>query len=138
MALRIGELLDEAYEAHGSERWRQWVDSDLPFGVETARRLRAVYLGCKELPPEIVAELPRPWQALYALVKLPPERLSAAIAVGEIGKDMSTRAAIEAARAIRGNRAKFTPLDVIAGRLLAGRPDDLSPDVAALLRQWLG
>lgn len=139
MALRVGELLERALQAHGLERWRQWVDEDLPFGLETARRLRAVYLAYREFPAEMLASMPHPWQALYALSKIPKPRLIEAIESGQVNASLSARAAIEVSKELRGVGTRhFTPLDVIAGRLLAASPDDLSPDVAQSLRRWLG
>lgn len=138
MALRVGELLESALQRVGNERWRGWVESDLPFGLETARRLRAVYLGCSQLPTEVVAQLPRPWQALYALVKVPQAELAAAVESGQVHPGLSARAAIAVSKDLRGTGTRqFSPLDVIAGRLLAASPDDLSADVAERLRRWL-
>lgn len=138
MALRIGELLQRALEAHGTERFREWVTNDLPFGIETARRMRAVYLAYREFPPELLASMPAPWQALYALSKVPRPRLVEAIESGEVHARLSARAAIEVSKELRGGTRHFSQLDVIAGRLLAASPDDLSSDVLARLRRWLG
>ena len=64
MVMRVGELLERGFQMYPDD-WKRWVDEDLPFGLDTARRLRAVYLAYKHLPPEKLAQLPRAWQALF-------------------------------------------------------------------------
>lgn len=64
-ALRLGELLDLARMRMGGMAWERWVGSSTPLDVHSARRLRAVYLGYRELSPEIIKNFPEPWQALW-------------------------------------------------------------------------
>ena len=64
-ALRFGELLDHASTMMSKKAWERWVEDSTPFDLGAARRLRAVYLGYRELSPEIVANFPEPRQALW-------------------------------------------------------------------------
>ena len=64
-ALRLGELLDLARSQMGGPAWERWVEGSTPLDLHAARRLRAVYLGYRELSPEIIKNFPEPWQALW-------------------------------------------------------------------------
>lgn len=69
------------------------METELPFGTDTARRLMAISEAYEKLAPEKLAMLPRPWQALYALRALTADELQRAMEAGEITPDMSERAA---------------------------------------------
>lgn len=109
--------------------WKRWVTEDLPFGPDTARRLRAVYLAYKHLPAETLAKLPRAWQALFAIRHLDHV---AALEAGIIDADMT----VAEAKAL--TRVRFTEPDVVAGKLLSYSPEMLSADVLDQLRAWVG
>lgn len=140
VALRVGRLLREAKQAAPSS-FDEWVVNDLPFGLETARRLMAISAAYERLPHETLAQLPRPWQAMYALKALPVATLVQGIEDGEITPDMTVRAARDFARrrgrpwllAERdGHRA-----DVIAGSLMQFPASALTPTVRHALEGWL-
>ena len=64
-ALRLGELLDHAQTLMGKTAWERWVEDSTPFDLGAARRLRAVFLGYRELSPEILENFVEPYQALW-------------------------------------------------------------------------
>jgi hypothetical protein len=80
VALRVGALL-RAAKARNPDHFNEWVERDLPFGLETARRLMGISAAYEKLPTEKLRLLPRPWQAMYALKALP----SAVIEAGKAG-----------------------------------------------------
>lgn len=115
-----------------------WVDAELPFSYDTARRVMAVHVAYRELSPERKAMLPRPWQALFALRHHVGDRMDAAIEAGEIGPDTTVRQAISWAQR---QRSPLTPVhsipDLIAGRLMSMDREQLDDRVAAELGRWL-
>ena len=64
-ALRLGELLELARDQMSRSGFERWIETELPFDLLMARRLRAVYLGYRELPPEMLNEMPLPWQSIF-------------------------------------------------------------------------
>lgn len=138
-ALRIGRILREAREACPQDFGR-WVERDLPFGHETARRLIAISAAYEKLPPETLRGLPRPWQAMYALKELPPGNLAVAVKHGELTPNTTVEEAKTFARVWRGREtmSMYRKADATAGRLLRLSPSDLSPPVLESLRRWLG
>lgn len=138
VALRVGRLLREAKEAC-PEGFGRWVDNDLPFGHETARRLIAISAAYDKMPPETLRGLPRPWQALYALKELPKGNLAAAVKLGEITPDTTVNEAKIYARTWRGHKtmSMYSKADETVGRLLRLSPSDLSAPVLQSLRNWL-
>lgn len=115
MSLQLGGLI-EAGHGRSFDEWSAWVEADLPFTVEEARRLRAVFLAYKMFEPEIVEGLPKPWTALWTV---PAHR---------IGRGMPRHAT----QAKRVNAP-----ELLATRLLASDPNDVSSDVASALARWL-
>ena len=69
-ALRLGELLELARDRMSRTGYERWVETELPFDLPMARRLRAVYLGYRELPTDMLTQMPLPWQSIFAR---PPE-----------------------------------------------------------------
>lgn len=143
MCLRVGELLYEA-KTLDPGGFGVWVKTKMPFGYDTARRLIAIYLAYRELPAERLAQLPRPWQAMYALSKfVQTEEMAAAIASGEIGPNTTVEQARRIARRWGSNRRTSTPrriysvADRRAGALMEFQPDDLNPAVREELTRWL-
>lgn len=113
--LALGERMELA--SRGSlDEWNWWVERETPFTVEEGRMLRAIFLANKLFPPETVAGMPRPWQALWT------------IPAGRIGRGMP-RSAVSSKR-VNG-------AELLAARLLQGSPRDLSTDVVAQLAAWL-
>lgn len=143
VALRVGRLLREARQAC-PEDFERWIEQDLPFGRDTAKRLMAISAAYEKLPDELTANLPRPWQAMYAIKELPQHALQAGIDRGVLGPSTSVREAIDFARAWR-NKGEVRPKDqrqvraeAHAGALMAFPPDVLSPTIRTALQTWLG
>lgn len=138
VALRVGRLLREAKEADPTN-FNLWVERDLPFGTETARRLMAISAAYEKLPPDKLAQLPRPWQAMYALKALPMPLIESGMANGEITPDMTVRAARRYAATLRGSgiAGPGRRADVVAGMLMQFAAKELSPGVRKVLGEWL-
>jgi hypothetical protein len=144
MALRVGELLHEARELDPAG-FAVWVDERMPFGMGSAKRLMAIHLAYRELPAEVKANLPRPWQALYALRKWADGRLTEALESGEVGPSTTTREALETARTwTRGQwqpthaPPRYSSADLFAGKLMGFEPDELDENVFIALTRWIG
>lgn len=143
MALRVGALLVEARDLN-PRGFKQWVETELPFSYETARRLVAIHLSYSQLPAEVMNQLPRPWQALYALRHWTGGRLQEAISSGEVHSKMTRSQAEAKARdwskndvALRQRGRQFSNADLAAGKLMAFDVNDLSAPVARALRKWV-
>lgn len=142
MCLRIGALLIEARSIEG-DGFKAWVTKRMPFGWETARRLIAVSIAYSELPKEKIDQLPRPWQALYALAPFANGRLLQAIEAGEVGPDTTTSQARDAARAWRSthtrgaDRNPMALADRRASALMEFAADDLNDITFKALSRWV-
>ena len=143
MCLRVGELLWEA-KALDPGGFDDWVETKMPFGRDTARRLIAIFVAYRELPPEKLAQLPRAWQAMFALSKFAQGQLLVALESGEINPDTTAKQAQATARRWSGQRrktdpleARYSPADNRAGALMEHRPEDLNPYVREALVSWL-
>lgn len=145
MCLRVGELLHEARSLN-PKGFEQWVGERMPFGMDKARRLIAIHLAYHELPEDVRHNLPRPWQAMFALRKWAGGKLTEAIEVGEVGPDTTVEQARELAKkwtkdSRTGDEETLTPRysapDLAAGRLMAFQPDDLNEDVFRALSRWV-
>lgn len=143
MCLRVGELLYEAKLLDPSA-FAGWVKERMPFGYDTARRLVAIHLAYRELPAEKVAQLPRPWQALYALAPHARGNLAEALDSGDIGPNTTVAEARERARKWGSKQRPAGPLEQVygtadrrAGALMEFRADDLNPYVRDALSRWL-
>lgn len=143
MCLRVGELLAEARELDPAG-FKKWVETRLPFGFDKARRLIAIHYAYRELPPEKLAQLPLPWQALYALAPFAQGKLMDALESGEVGPGMTQREAFTKARHWTSNQRLVDPLearysiaDTRAGVLMEHEARDLNPYVRDALRRWL-
>jgi hypothetical protein len=149
MCLRVGALLHEARQLAGRQ-FPSWVEHNMPFGIDKARRLIAIHLAYSELPEETVAQLPRPWQALYALRARAPQ-MPELIASGEVSTEMTvvqsrvlarrwssnTPPATDEPRGYRPGGSRFRTADTRAGDLMNHSPDDLSAPVRESLVRWL-
>lgn len=139
VALRVGRLLREARQLHPDD-FDRWVAEELPFGHETARRMMAISAAFEKLPEDVVASLPRPWQALYALQTLPVDALRSGIASGALSADTTVRDAQAFARLWKGRpmpEGRIGRADVAAGALMQFPADALSPEVRRVLLSWL-
>jgi len=137
-ALRVGRLLREAKQAD-PEGFDEWVRECLPFGHETARRLIAISAAYEKLPEEIAAQLPKPWQALYAIQTLPVEALMAGVASGALSPDTTVKASKLFSQEWRGvvRDGRVGRADVSAGALMQFPSRELSPEVRRALSAWL-
>jgi hypothetical protein len=144
MCLRVGELLAEA-RALDPAGFKKWVETRMPFGYDKARRLIAIHLAYRELPEDKIAQLPLPWQALYALAPFAQGQLQEALESGEIGPETTQAEAITRARHWKNHRrlvdplqARYSTADSRAGALMEHRADELNPYVREALVRWLG
>jgi hypothetical protein len=138
LALDLGRDLQEALDAVGRREYERWVERDLPFGLDKARRLRMIHKAYEHLPPERLKQLPSPWQSLYALTRVPPEQLSAAVDDGRVHPEMTVRESIEIARELSGRETKkFSEADLLVGKLVSLPAEELTPTARDLLDAWL-
>jgi len=144
MCLRVGALLHEARELDRGG-FEGWVTQRLPFGMDKARRLIAIHLAYGELPAETVAQLPRPWQAMFVLRRWADGRLQDAIESGEVGPDTTVDQARKKAREWSSNQRsgdpltdRYTQADLRAGALMKHSASDLNETVRDALVRWLG
>lgn len=114
--LQVGALLEAERREVSVDEWVLWVERDLPFTVEEARMMRAVFLASELLPDEMTENFPRPWRALYT------------IPAGRIGHGMP-RHATQAKR--------VSAPELLATRLVQSDVRDVSSDVVAALAEWL-
>lgn len=136
MALRVGRLLREAKVDHPG-RFGRWIEDELPFGPDMARRLMAISRAYETLDEETLAGLPRPWQAMYALRKLSRGELRHAISTGAIGPGTTIIQAQEYARPDLIDVHRRRRADVAAGALMDCDVDDLDLVVLQALVGWL-
>lgn len=138
MVLTVGGLLFEA-RSTDPDGFNAWVTNELPFSVDTARRLIAIYLAYRELPAETLARLPKPWQALFALRALNREELLEGVESGVINPSMTIEQARRLARTKRRAvvSVRYTSADLQAGALMDCDPNDIDPMVWAALIRWM-
>lgn len=112
-ALRIGALMQEAMERNKA-KYSMWVRTETPFTLEEAERLRKISIAYRELPSEVCRELPRPSAALSYVMEDedPTPYLSPT--------------------------ARLSTLDLAAGCLLGGSPEELNDSVLEAIRAWVG
>ena len=143
MCLRVGALLHEARDLD-PRGFQRWVEERLPFGYDKARRLIAIHLAYQELPENVIGQLPRPWQAMYALRHWSGGRLTQAIESGEVGPHTTQRDALALAKKWSSDSknddfaitSRYNPADLAAGKLMGMSPDDVNPDVWRALVRW--
>jgi hypothetical protein len=143
-ALEVGRLLAEAKKICPKRGWTAWCESEIPFGHDKADRLIAIYRAYHGLPEEVLAGLPRPWQAQFALKSVPRPQLEAGIASGAVNPQMTIIEARSWAKSADSDEIPMPKLhrthseaDLVAGRLICLEPADLDPNVAAELLKWL-
>jgi hypothetical protein len=145
MCLQVGALLHEARTLNPTG-FEEWVAERMPFGLDKARRLIAIHLAYAELPEDVRHNLPRPWQAMFALRHWAGGKLDEAIESGEVGPDTT----VDQARALAKKwtndsrtgdeeslTARYKAADLAAGKLMAHDPADLNPDVFRALSRWM-
>lgn len=136
--LEIGALLHHAFTNHRAV-YDDWVETQLPFGLDKARRMRMIYVAYRELPTETLARLPAPWQSLYALTRIDRPALEAAIEDGTVHPDLTVRETCEVVAGLNGRETKrHTEADLVAAKLASLPPESLTPPARDLLQQWLG
>lgn len=135
-ALKVGALLRAAKESH-PRSFTRWVETELPFGADTARRMMAISRAYESLPAEVLAGLPKPWQALYAIRHLPQEQLALGVSQGSLRPDTTVVEAKQFAATGSTVIVRHHPAEVAAGALMAHDPSDLDPLVLSALRVWL-
>jgi hypothetical protein len=139
MVLNVGAILCQAKEQH-PDQFAQWVEQELPFGLGTARRLMAIHLAFKELPPEIIGRLPKPWQALFAIRKLSRDELEEHIDNGVLSPTTTVQEA-KKLMALK-NRGpvtrRYSTTDLLIGKLMDHNPDDVDSFVWEAFLKWCG
>lgn len=115
-----------------------WVTHCLPFGLDKARRLRMIHKAAEHLPEHVLARLPRPWQALYAITRLPPEQLVEAVEAGTVHPELTVRETRDVARELSGRETRrFSEADLLVGRLVKLPRSSLGLGAETLLAGWL-
>lgn len=144
MCLRVGALLHEARELD-RPGFKAWVEERMPFGADKASRLIAIHLAYSELPADTIAQLPRPWQAMFVLRKWAGGRLQDALDSGEVGPDTTVAEAKKKAREWSKNQrgrnpltARYSQADLRAGALMDHSPSELTETVREALVKWMG
>lgn len=136
-ALDLGAKLQRAFDEF-PDLYEVWVETCLPFGLDKARRLRMIHKASEHLPPEVLARLPRPWQAAYAVTRLPTETLTIAVASGQIHPEMTVRESRDVARELSGRETRrHSEADLLIGRLVKLPRSTVSDEASGLLGRWL-
>lgn len=100
-----GRLIAEAKAALPHGEFGQMIESELPFGPSTARRLMMIAADPKLANPAHVHVLPPSWGTLYELTKLDEQTFERRMSEGTIRPDMQRRdVAVGGARAIMASR----------------------------------
>lgn len=135
-ALDLGRELSEAFQSH-PKQYEAWVTECLPFGLDKARRLRMIYQASRCLPDDVLARLPRPWQAAFAISRLPAARTIAEVEAGRIHPDLTVKETIELVADIQGNGTKrHSEGDLVIGRLVSQPVEAISDGAWDLLDAW--
>lgn len=152
VALTLGQLLDVGRARLGREGYERWVEEDLPFGLDTAKRYVAVYRAYAHLPKETLDRLPRAWQAMYALRCIDHPAMRKMLDSGEVGPKTTVVEAKRLARRFRADRytgptwtggsgesaaTHQSRADEVAADLITYDPSELSPYMRAALGAWL-
>lgn len=112
-ALTIGELMDQA-KRRNKAKYERWVETQTPFTLPEAERLRKMAVCYRELGSEQVAELPRPSSALtYTFVSTDSEPYLSPT-------------------------SEFSREDLLVGALLGGHPENVGADLRLRLLAWMG
>lgn len=137
-ALDLGAELDEAFRLR-PDIYEQWVVECLPFGLDKARRLRMIHRAFETLPDDVMARMPRPWQAMFAISRLPADVIVDRVADGTIHEGLTVRETNELVADIKhpGGTRRHSEADLVIGRLVGLPPESVSGDALGLLRGWL-
>lgn len=136
--LDIGAELQYAFEHHRAD-YDEWVTRDLPFSLDKARRLRMIWKAHQHLPADVLERLPRAWQSLYAVSRLGPEQVAAAVDDGSLHPELTVVATNELVRSLQGNdvQPRHSPADILVGKLVTQPVSMLGDEAESLLRRWL-
>ena len=146
--MKLGELLELGRSRLGKEVYDSWVTDDLPFGLDTAKRYRAIWRAYSELDAEVLKRLPRPWQAMYALSAVASSDLRTLVAEGQVSPSTTVADARTLAQRYRADRwtgeapgpeprPSASAADRAAMALMEYDPSELSPRVRVALDAWL-
>lgn len=140
MVLNVGALLIHAKQLYPG-RFMKWVEEELPFGYDKARRLMAIHLAYTQLPEHVQQQLPKPWQALYTITRLGPQEIEQAVAEQSIHPGLTIHHAKQVVRKYRGEKRspvtpRYSQADLIAGSLMDHHPSTLDPFVLQALKRW--
>lgn len=106
-----GRLIAEAKEALPHGAFGKMIESDLPFGAATARKLMIIAEDRRLTDRAHVHALPPSWGTLYELTKLDDETFDRRISDGTIRPDMQRREVSVRGRAGNGERVQPPGLD---------------------------
>lgn len=138
VVLRVGEKLQWAFD-HFRDEYDEWVRDCLPFGLDAARRMRMIWKASVLLPPETLGRLPRAYQAMWALTRLEPGVLTAAVDHGLVHPALTVRDSITVVRQLSGRETRWlSEADLLAGRLVGLPLASVSVEARRLLDDWLG
>lgn len=136
--LETGRLLAEARDSVDFDTWFEWVDHELPFTPEKARQLVAIFEAFAELPEALLAQLPRPHHALFALSSLTQAELEDAMIRFELGETSTVEQTRLIARHYRGGVTRAPrAANIRASKLMERESSELDPMVRASLTRWL-
>lgn len=136
-ALDLGAKLQDAFERF-PDLYEDWVETCLPFGLDKARRLRMIHKAVIHLPPDVLARLPRAWQSVYSVTRLPVAELTSAVESGVIHPDLTVRESRELTRQLSGRETKrLREADLLVGRLVRLPRSTLSETAQQMLDAWL-
>ena len=98
-----------------------------------------IHKAFMHLPQETLDRMPRPWQAAYAISRLEPKQITAAVDSGEIHENLTVAATNEIVRSLQGNavQPRHSPADILVGKLVTQPVTSLGDEAEALLRRWL-
>lgn len=151
VVMTLGELLEVGRSRLGKEGYEDWVENDLPFGLETARRYLAVYRAYANLPQHVLQQLPRAWQAMYALRAVNHPSMMKMLNRGDVGPDTTVVEAKRVVRLFKEQRytddvprggseppsVSVSQADRVAAELMDYDVAEVSPGVRAALESWL-
>jgi hypothetical protein len=134
--LDIGAELQYAFDHHRRD-YEEWVETSLPFSLDTARRFRMIHKAFAHLPQETLDRMPRPWQAAYSISRLAPEQVIAAVEAGDIHPGLTVVATNDVVREIQGvTPARHSVADITVGRLVGLPIETVSDEALRMLDGW--
>ncbi|MBF0583086.1 MAG: DUF3102 domain-containing protein [Magnetococcales bacterium] len=89
--LEVGKILVEAKAKLGHGQYMKMIENDLPFGYDTANKIKAIAEDKRMLNMELVPYLPPSWYALHKLTRLDDSVFYQAIKDGRIYPGMERK-----------------------------------------------